>query len=187
MGKDASAIIIAGKGSLLVAPVGTTMPTDVETALPAAWVDLGYTTPDGVSFSVEKTTEDVSVWQSVHPARTFVTDLQASLTFTLRQWDKTTVPLAFGGGTITETAGPPKHWTYTPPEAHTVDERAAVIDFVDGTKKQRIIIPRVMVTTSVETKMSRTEVSDLPISLNVLGTDGVAPWTLKTNHTAFGA
>ena len=38
---------VAGYGHIFVAPEGTTLPTDVDTAMPEAWVDLGYATTDG--------------------------------------------------------------------------------------------------------------------------------------------
>lgn len=40
-------------GYLFAAPLGTTLPTDYSTALDAAFVNLGYVTDDGATFSTE--------------------------------------------------------------------------------------------------------------------------------------
>lgn len=182
MQQDADSIVIAGNGSVQVAPVGTTMPTDIATALPAAWIDLGYVSEDGATFSDEKTKEPIPVWQSFYPVKYVVSDATASLSFVLRQWDADTVPLAFGGGAVTAIAGPPQVFRYDPPEPEVIDERAVVLEWTADDSTFRLIIPRVMVTEGVETQLVRTAASDLPITLGVLGTSGVKPWSLLSDH-----
>lgn len=44
-------------GSCLVAPLGTAGPTDANTALPAAWIDLGHVGEDGFTETQERTTD----------------------------------------------------------------------------------------------------------------------------------
>lgn len=187
MPQDADSITVAGNGTASVAPVGTALPVDVATALPAGWVDLGYINEDGATFNDAKTTEEIAVWQSFYAPRRVVTERSATVAFTLRQWDRTTVPLAFGGGTITTIAGPPVVYRYDPPDPEVIDERAAVLEWRDGTSVFRIVLPRVMVSEGVETQMVRTAASDLPITLAILGTDGVKPWSLLTSDPAFAA
>lgn len=182
MAQDSDAIVIAGNGSVHVAPVGTALPTTHADALNAAFVDLGYINEDGATFSDDKTKEPIPVWQSFYPLRYVVTDASASIAFALRQWDVNTVPLAFGGGAVTDVAGPPAHFLYTPPDPEEIDERACVIEWAVDTYSFRLIIPKVMVTESVETNLTRTAASDLPITLGILGTDGASPWTIRTDH-----
>lgn len=185
MPKSASQIVVGGTGTVFVAPVGTVAPTDVAAAWAAAWVDLGYTNEDGVQFSDEKEMEALSVWQLFYAARHIITGRSSTISFVLRQWSKDTVKFAFGGGTITTTAGPPAHYMYEPPAPGTVDERALGVEWVDGTKTYRLIVPRGVVSDTVETTLTKADAADLPISFGVLGTDGSQPFYFRTNDPAF--
>lgn len=184
MAKDTDEIVVAPNGTIWVAPVGTTAPA-TEVAAPAAgWVDLGYASEDGVTFNDARTLEAIPVWQLFHAARRIVTEVETTISFVLRQWNKETVPLAFGGGTVsTPTAG---HFKYVPPAAGAIDDRALMVDWVDGSKHYRLVVPKGTATDAVETNLTRTAAADLPIGFSVLGTDGVDPWYLLTDDPAFG-
>lgn len=187
MAKSTSQIVVAGTGSILVAPVATVAPVDVATPWAAAWIDLGYTNEDGVTFTDEKTVEDIMLWQLFYPGRTIVTARNSTAAFSLAQWNKDTVPLAFGGGTITTTPGPPAHYRYSPPAPGTVDERALGIEIVDGSVIKRFIIPRCVVSEAVETNLVKSTAANLPITVKALGTDGVDPWYFRSNSAAYAA
>jgi hypothetical protein len=49
-------------GALYVAPVGTTLPTDAETALDAGFAPLGYVSDDGVTNGVDVDSTDIKAW-----------------------------------------------------------------------------------------------------------------------------
>lgn len=185
MAKSTSQIVVGGTGTVYVAPVATVAPVDIATAWGASWVDLGYTTEDGVSFSDGKTMESLPVWQMFYAARHIITGRESSLSFTLRQWSKDTVKLAFGGGTITTTAGPPAHYLYEPPAPGTVDERALGVEWIDGSVTHRLIVPRGIVTENVESNITKADASDLPITFSVMGSDGVQPWYFRSNSAAY--
>lgn len=185
MAKSTDQITVGANGTVFLAPKGTVAPVDIATAWAAAWVDLGLTSEDGVTFTDAKTMEKINVWQLFYAARWIVTERDAKAAFVLRQWSKDTVKAAFGGGTITTTAGPPAHYLYTPPAPENIDENALGIEWKDGTKVYRLVIPRVTVTENVETKLVRAAASDLPITVSAMGTDGAAPWTLRTNDPSF--
>jgi hypothetical protein len=185
MAKSTTQITVGANGTVYVAPVGTTAPTDIASAWSGTWVDLGYTSEDGVTFRDSRTTERINVWQMFNAGRYIITEAETSASFVLRQWSKDTVKLAFGGGTITPTAGPPAHYLYTPPVPGVVDERAIGIEWIDGTKTYRLILPRVMVTEGVETNLTKASASDLPITVMAMGTDGAASWSLRTNDPSF--
>lgn len=183
MGKDVDEIVVGANGTVWVAPVGTAAPADESAAPGAGWVDLGFTSEDGVTLSDAKTFERIPVWQLFYAARIIVTERDLNLSFNLRQWSGVKVKLAFGGGEVTEpTSG---KFKYTPPSPADIDERALLLDWSDGTKKYRLVQPRGMVTEAVETNLVRTAAADLPITFGLLGTDGVDPWYLLTNDPAF--
>lgn len=182
-GKDTNEIVVGANGSILVAPVGTTGPTGINDPLDSAFIDLGYVSEDGVTFLDGKTTEPIPVWQLFYPARYIVTEKEASAAFALRQWGDDQVVFAFGGGSVT--IDNPGEYRYTPPDPGIIDERAMAIEWVDGTKNYRLIIPRGFVTENVETNLIRTAASDLPITFGVIGEAGVAPWYFQTDDPAF--
>lgn len=185
MPKSTSQIRVGANGTVYVAPVGTVAPVDIATAWSVTWVDLGYTDESGVTFTDAKTTEKIMVWQLFNPGRYIITEADTMASFVLRQWSKDTVKLAFNGGTITTVVGPPAHYLYTPPAPGTIDERALGIEWVDGATIYRLVMPRVMVTEGVETNLTRTNASDLPITVAAMGTDGVGAFTIRTNDAAF--
>lgn len=182
---DASQTLVGASGRIYVAAVASTEPT-TPTATPSnAWTELGYLSEDGVSWSVSKTTEDISAWQSFFPIRTLVTAQSSTLSMTLRQWNADTLVLALGGGTVTEALGVYK---YEPAEPGTIDERAIIVDWNDGSRNYRLIVRRAVVSDAVETQLQRGAAADLPVTFNVLGNqDGEAPFILLTDDDAFAA
>ncbi len=181
-GKDTTQINVGGNGSVFVAPVGTTEPAMISTPLDAAYIDLGFVTADGATFLDGKTIEDINVWQLFYAARKLITEKEASLAFVLAQWSETNVPLAFGGGvTIMDGAG---EFSYTPPAPGVIDERAMILEWIDGTKNYRIIIPRGLVTENVETNVVKTGAAELPITFSIVGTAAGTPWFMQTDDPA---
>lgn len=49
-------------GALFVAPAGTTLPTDAQSDLDAAFVNLGYVSDEGLVNNIETDVEDVFAW-----------------------------------------------------------------------------------------------------------------------------
>lgn len=184
MAKDTDEIVVAANGTVWNAPVGTAAPADESAAPSGTWVDLGYLSEDGVTFNDAKTLEVIPVWQLFHPARRIVTARDTVLSFVLRQWSKENVEFALDAVVTEPTAG---HYKIVPPAPETVGEKALMIDWADGTKKYRLIIPRGSGTEAVETNLVRTKAADLPVGFGVLGTDGTDAWTLLTNDPAFEA
>jgi hypothetical protein len=188
MAKDTDQIVVGANGTIRVAPPATADPADVSAAWPAGWVDLGYTSEDGVTFTDARTLEAIPVWQLLYPARRVVTERDATVAFTLRQFSRDQVVFAFGGGDIVE--DPPAasgNFRYTPPAPEVIDERRLGVEWLDGDKTFRLILPRGIVTENVETKIVRTAATDLPITFGILGVDGVDPWYLLTDDPDFAA
>lgn len=185
MGKNVDEIVIGGNGSIYVAPLGSPIPSGIDQALSPAWRDAGYVTEDGVTFTDGKTLESVRAWQSLHDLRKFVASKETMAAFSLMQWSAENVVFAFGGGEVAETSS--GNYRYTPPEASAITEGMLAIEWVDGTNDFRLILPRGMVTENVETNISRTAAGLLPITFGVLGTDGVDPFLLDTNHPAWAS
>jgi hypothetical protein len=152
-------------GQIYVAPLGTALPSDPTAALNAAFVGLGYTTEDGFSFSASRETTDIGGWQTFDPLRTIITARTVQVSFALKQWNEETVPFAFGGGSISG-SGP---YTYNLPDPEDgLDERAMVIDSVDGDNHVRFVFRRGIVIEAVESQFQHGASADLPITFKLL-------------------
>ena len=181
-GKDTAQIVVGGNGSVFVAPVGTAEPASISIALDPLFIDIGYVSADGATFLDGKTIEDITVWQLFYAARKLITEKEASLAFVLSQWSETNIPLAFGGGaTVVDVAS---EFSYTPPAPGVIDERAMILEWVDGIKNYRLIIPRGLVTENVETNVVKTGAAELPITFSIVGTAAGTPWYLQTDDPA---
>ena len=179
-GPNAGEIVVGANGRVLVAPATVTMPTDVVAPWPAGWVDLGYLTEAGVKLTDGRTMAEAKAWQSIYAVRRLVASKSSKVAFTLTQWDKVTVPLAFGGGTVdTVSAG---LYRYRPPSPATVDERAVGVEWDDGGRRYRLIIPLGMAVDPVATDLARTKSAELPIGFEVTTPAvGVDPWFLLSS------
>lgn len=187
MPSDANQIVVAANGLVSVAAVGTTAPTDPTTTLPAGWVSLGFVSEAGVKFKDEKTIADINGWQSFYPLRKIITAKAATLEFELIQFQLTTIQLAFGGGTFTQTGSPPK-FTYHPPSPSSLDSRALCVDWQDGTKNYRLYLPKGLVQDAVETQLVRTDNLGLPIVFAATPvSSSVDAYTLFTDDPSFSS
>lgn len=173
-------IVIGANGRVLVAPVTAALPIDVFAPWPTGWVDLGFTTEAGVKLTDGRTIAQAKAWQSNYSVRQLISAKQSKAAFALLQWDKITVPLAFGGGTIdTVSAG---QYRYRPPAPQFVDQRALGVEWVDGTRLYRLVIPLGMVVDPVATDISRAKSAELPIGFEVTTPAvGVDPWFLLSS------
>lgn len=145
MPQNASEIMVGASGAVYIAPTGTALPTDIATALNAAFKDVGLLTEDGVNVESSMEQEILRSWQVLGRVRTIVTARDFQVSFAMQQWNETTLPFAFGGGTVTS-AGTPVAYTYDFPDDQVRDVRAMVIEWADGTKDFRLVIPEIEVT-----------------------------------------
>lgn len=184
--QDAAEVVIGANGQVYVAPTDAPGPTESQDALDGEFRELGFVSEDGATVNDSKDVNDVGAWQSFYPIRRNVTGRNFNVAFALRQWNDATIPLAFGGGVVaTNGAG---EYMYTPPEPEELDERQVVIDWQDGDKHYRLHIPRGTVSENVETNLTRTAASDLPITFSALKLDDATPiYTLYTDDPAFAA
>lgn len=167
MAIDTTEIRVGASGSVYVAPIGTTLPIEPDDTLDVAFVDLGAINEDGVTLAPSQTVEKIRAWQSAKAVRVVKTEDELSVSFSLMQWNETTVPLALGGGTVSATVG--LATKYVPPAAGTVDERIFVVEWIDGAYTYRLVIPRGMVTEVSDIQLAKSAATELPLTVEVLG------------------
>lgn len=171
MALNAEELFIPGGGSVLIADVGTTAPTDTTSSWGAGWTDLGFTTEAGVTITPGKTLTNIPAWQSRYPLRRIVTEETMETAFSLLQWNEDTIGLAFGGGS----------WSggvYSPPAAGSLIEYALGVEGIDGDKVERWVFHRTIVTTVGGIALTRTAASALPITMSILGTADEVPFNV---------
>jgi hypothetical protein len=180
MAIDPTEVRVAGAGHVYAAPQGTVLPSDL-VALPAAWVDLGYCTEDGVAFSFGRETSDLNAWQG-SKIRVLTTAEPVTVTFSLMQTNGDVLPVVFGGGTFTTATG--TH-TFTPPPEGENAERALVIEFNDGDIDYRYCIARAQIEGNVDFSLVRTDSVNYPLTFGVLS--ATPKWKLLSNDPALAA
>jgi hypothetical protein len=187
MALTASEVVVAGTGHIYVAPVGTTAPATPVAAWGTGWVECGYTSDDGVSLTPGSDANDINVWQDPYPVRRIINSRSFEIGVTLAQWNQTTVVLAFGGGSITTTTGPPASYKYDFPTAGGFDERAMGVEWTDGSTVYRLIVPRGAVTDLGDVNLSRGDNAGLEITYSAFASSGVAAAYILTNAASFAA
>lgn len=171
-------------GNLYSAPLGTTMPTNTTIAMSsvdAAWVELGYTSEDGLSMSTDNTTEGHTPWQALRPVRYDTTNRSEMFTFTLWQRNAETLRQAFGGGTVV--AGTGDDVIYTPPSSAAQFERAYVFEVIDGDIIDRYLCQRGTPTLNGDVPFTKADITQFEIQVTVLDSAGDS-WSLITNDPA---
>jgi hypothetical protein len=179
-GLNASEIRVAGTGHIFVAPAHTPAPTEFNKDWEGPWVNLGYTSSDGVKFIKKDKLDPVDTWQTVAAIRYVFSDRDFSVKFSLLQINGDTLPFFFGSSTQPSTPG-----IYEISAAPRVDERALGIQFTDGPNVvHRFYVPRGVVTETDETSITRTSAIKLGVTFTALTPinsqfDPLAVWSMN--------
>ena len=185
MSVTSTEILIPARTYVHLAPVGTTAPVDSVVALDPAWVNVGFTTPDSLSFSTEPEFQEVAVAQSDYPALRFQTSDSATVGVVLQQWNAANFSAVYGGGEVTEDPVTSGNFKFVPPRIGERLETAAIVETIFGARHYRFVFPRAMQMEGVQLDLQRGQEARLPLSLGVLGGDDVDPWYLLTDDPAF--
>jgi len=183
---NANEIVVASNGQVYVAPVGTPLPASSVAALNAAFVGLGFATEDGATLTVTPEVTDYMAWQSRSPVRREKVSQEIQIAIALMQWNEQTVPVAFGGGVVSGSAGAYRY--DLPKDDAALDERAMILDAVDGAVHLRWVFPRGNVTEAVEAAFQRGAPASLPITFKALAPAADAsPGYFLTDSAGFAA
>lgn len=180
MGLDTSEVRVAGAGHVFVAPEGTVLPTDPTTPMGAEWVDLGYVTTDGVTFTFSRETEDLDAWQG-DKIRVLSAREPMSLSYALMQTSADVMVVAMGGGQITSPES--DVFLYTPTAGENL-VRAMVIEFSDADIDYRYLVPKVQIEGDVAYTLTRDGALTYPLEFGVL--DGSPKYQIVSNDPAMG-
>lgn len=182
-GLDSKQTHVPARTFLYLAPVGTEAPPDATTAMAAAWLNVGHTTPDSTKFTTEPEFEQEESAQSDHPIRRFQTKDNGALEVALKQWNAINFKSVYGGGTVSK-IGTTNQYKFVPPRLGERTEVAAVLETID-VHRYRFVFPRVFQVEGVELELFKGKGSNLPLKMGLLGGDGVDPWYMLTDDPSF--
>jgi len=133
MALDSDNVRVAVSGAVYVAPTATAGPTASDSALNVAFVDLGYVSADGISETIDKSTNQIRAWQNGSLVREVTSEATFSVTLTLIETKLDVLELYFGsditGGALN---GDP---------SQSGGRKSFVYDVVDGATVERTYIP----------------------------------------------
>lgn len=161
------AVRVGVTGSVYVAPVGTALPTDVTTALNAAFVDVGHISEDALTESLEITTELLRSWQRPIGIRTLTTEVAWTFQFQMLETSPLNLELYYGGAETTVAGGVATTAIKAWPEPVA---KAVVIEILDGNIITRFAIPKVEIGERGEINHVNTAGTFYDVTVNVLGT-----------------
>lgn len=162
------AVRVGVTGRVYLAPVGTTLPTDVTTPLNASFVEVGHISEDALTESLEINTEKLRSWQRPIGIRTLTTEVNWTFQFQMLETSPLNLELYYGGAESTVATGVATTAIKAWPQGVA---KAAVIEIEDGDVITRFAIPKVEVGDRGEVNHVNTDGTMYDVTLNVLGTD----------------
>lgn len=157
MVNNAQNVRVATTGAVTFAKVGTALPLDAVTALAAAFKDVGYIGPDGVTQAIETDVTDITAWQNGDTVRKVQTS--HDVTFQLVMLETNALSLQVYYADATATASAVKVTGAQSP--HNV----VVIDVIDEKHAIRIVLPDAQVTERGEIVYQNEEATGYDITL----------------------
>lgn len=133
MALTADNVVVGITGKVYVGATTVTAPTSSTSALAVGFTELGYVSSDGVTFTTDKSTNDIRAWQNADLVRSVVTEGTVTYSFTLLETSTAVIEAYFGS---TMTAG---KIALNP--TNTGGKKSFVVDVVDGAKSIRHYIP----------------------------------------------
>ena len=182
-----SELVVATGGGVSVAPYGTPLPTEVDTVLNPAFLDLGYISEAGIALNAGTTVVDIGAFQRLVPVRRITTGRTFTATFALEQFNQESWAFAGGGGGKWTMVNPGSYRYDAPLERDATPEFSFVVDWTDGGLAMRVVLRRAQVTDPVTITLVNNAASTIPIVASVLGPDDstLAPWSMLSKDVRF--
>lgn len=147
-------------GAILVAPLGTPVPTDASTAPDAAFKVAGYLMQGGVTNHNDRTSNNV-VADGGDIVRVASSDDTDSYEFTLIETNQVSVGMFRGQANVTAVGGvlTVRH------NAEDLDHYALLIERIDNGKKRRIVAEDAQVTSRGDVQYQDSDASAMPVTM----------------------
>ena len=154
-------------GAVNWADVGTSLPSDARTTLPATWKSGGYVSTDGVSLSIEQSTTPIDDWSLAH-VRTLLDSFTGTVTFTFIQTDYDTLVMLFGASNVAQTPAAGSNGTLIKVSigAELPPAKAFCFNMKDGDQRVRLALPNAQPTIDGELTFKANEPISWSVSLD---------------------
>lgn len=166
--------------AIAVAPVGTALPTDITTALNAAFKKVGYVSDDGLTEGEDRSTDTVKAWGGATVATT-QSSFEKTFSFTMIEFlNINAQKLLRGDGNVTSTPATNSAGTRLTirETADLPTPKSMVIDIVSGVAKVRHVIPYGQVTDSDDINWTDEDPAGLPVTFSAYpDANGVTVYT----------
>jgi hypothetical protein len=173
--------ISLGPGTLYVAQVGSTAPTNVTSAWAAAWKEIGYTS-EGTELTIEVSRDPVEVAEELDPVAYASTARSASVAFAMAELTARNLTIAFNGGTVSTAGGVT---TYVPPELGAEGSVALGFESEDG--EERWIFSKASQSGSVSIgRRKGADKATVPVTMNVEKVTGQPIFTVLLKDSRSG-
>lgn len=154
---------------IYLAPLGTTLPTDIDGPLDAAFEDVGWLHSDGITETQTGSVEKIRGHQGNGVVRTRINEPGTTVSFTALETKDQTQSLRYDEKSVTSAAGVR---TAVRGPGQKVAARAAVIDVFDADNdeiKERIVIERFEVSPNGDRVMVNSDIAGFPFVGEIIG------------------
>jgi len=184
MANDPTKIRFAPQGAVYLAPaVGATLPTEVgdgKTA-PTGYTSLGYLSDAGCVITPTVTADPVNAWQSAVPVLFNVSAATFSVQATFIETNINTTELFWGASwaEVTPTEGGTVNtWRLDLSSVPELQEISLVVDWGQGSKLNRVVIPRSMVQDRGAITLVRNAAQEYQLTIDALDSGGTLGYVL---------
>lgn len=157
----------AASGALRTAPLGTAAPTDATTALPAAWVDLGYIGEDGFTESHQRDTTKKKAFGG-STVKILQTEFGITVTFTfLESLNADVLKSIFGEENVTITPATSSEGAkiVVKKNKKVLPHKSWCVDTIDGDATRRNYIPDGQLSMSGDVVQVHTDTIEYSVSI----------------------
>lgn len=186
--------ILTDPGYLLIAPLGSTLPTNTVTASAfsdswdAAWLSLGATA-DGSTFSYSSTVEPVTVAEFFDPIAYKTTGRAGSIAFNLANWGLSNFRRAVNGGVaaLAATSGSGTTALYDLEPTAVGSEVRCMIGWESLDHTVRLVCRQTLCSGEVSSAFQKAPaIATIPCTFNLEIPASAQPWKLSTAGSARG-
>lgn len=169
MNADNARIYGSEADCIYLAPLGTAVPTDIDSPLDAAFEDVGWLHSDGITESQTGSVEKIRGHQGNGVVRTRINEPGTTISFTALETKDQTNSLRYVESDVTTAAGVRKA---TRGAGQKIATRVAVIDVFDADNdevKERFVIPRFEVSPNGDRAMVNSDIAGFPFVGEIIG------------------
>lgn len=162
-------------GVIYRAPLGTPLPTDATTDLPAAWENIGFVSEDGISRTTDSDTAEIKEMGGL-TVLNVITSSSESIQFVAIETNKETLAMRYGTTNVEETDA---EYVVTHKGVPT-DAYSYVIEIIlTGNRADRSVIPNATISEIGDTTYNGSDAIGYDVTLSCNADDAIDGGTVR--------